>query len=239
MFESRAMSEDEFLDRPDCDPELAAASYRFMGTVNRWFGGIRTVRLFLDKEFVRHPPAGPVRILDIGAGAGDIPLALWRRAQSRGLDLRFTCLELSPTAIAAARARMEPAAAAAIQLLREDVFRHHPAVPYDYAVSSMCFHHFDEARILELVGRLRGFVGRALLINDLRRSPLAYAGAGLLLAGSHPGIRHDALLSIRRGFQPDELRRLLERVVGVSATVERTPWFRVAAVVRFKGENGL
>lgn len=38
MFDSRAMAT-EFLDQPDCDPALAAASYRFMETVNCQFGG--------------------------------------------------------------------------------------------------------------------------------------------------------------------------------------------------------
>ena len=46
MFDSRATAT-EFLDRPDCDPALAAASYRFMEMVNRRFGGIRLVRRFL------------------------------------------------------------------------------------------------------------------------------------------------------------------------------------------------
>ena len=42
MFEARATAM-EFLDLPDCDPSLAAASYRFMETVNYRFGGIRLV----------------------------------------------------------------------------------------------------------------------------------------------------------------------------------------------------
>ena len=36
----------EFLDQPDCDPSLAAASYRFMELVNGCFGGTRIVRRF-------------------------------------------------------------------------------------------------------------------------------------------------------------------------------------------------
>ena len=42
MFDSRATAT-EFLDRPDCDPVLAAASYRFMEMVNRRFGGLVAV----------------------------------------------------------------------------------------------------------------------------------------------------------------------------------------------------
>ena len=45
MFDQRATAE-ELIDRPDCGPELAAASYRFMETVNRWFGAHATCGVF-------------------------------------------------------------------------------------------------------------------------------------------------------------------------------------------------
>jgi 2-polyprenyl-6-hydroxyphenyl methylase/3-demethylubiquinone-9 3-methyltransferase len=69
MFDERA-KEEEFLDQPDCDPELAAKSYRFMETINRNFGGIRVVRRFLAAEAARCKPGSPLRILDIGCGGG-------------------------------------------------------------------------------------------------------------------------------------------------------------------------
>jgi len=73
VFDSRATAT-EFLDRPDCDPALAAASYRFMETVNCYFGGIRTVRRFLAAETAGRHAGAPLRILDIGSGSCDIPL---------------------------------------------------------------------------------------------------------------------------------------------------------------------
>ena len=65
MFESRA-AEPEFLDGPDSDPALAAASYRFMETVNCRFGGVRIVRRFLAAETAGRHAGAPLRILDIG-----------------------------------------------------------------------------------------------------------------------------------------------------------------------------
>jgi hypothetical protein len=79
VFDSRA-TETEFLDRPDCDPTLAASSYRFMETVNCYFGGIRTVRRFLAAETAGRHAGAPLRILDIGSGSCDIPLAVSRWA---------------------------------------------------------------------------------------------------------------------------------------------------------------
>jgi SAM-dependent methyltransferase len=234
MFDQRATAE-ELIDLPDCSPELAADSYRFMEIVNSWFGGTRIVRRFVAAAAAEPRINGPMRILDIGSGSCDIPLSLslWARAQR--IPLQITCLETGSRAVAIARARLEQARDPAVQLLQQDVFFHRPPEPYDLAVASMCFHHFSDERICELVQRLRAFVRGGLLINDLRRSLPGLAGAGLLLAlrKAPAGVRHDALLSIRRGFKADELRSLLRRLTGVSVRVTNERWFRIAAAINF------
>ena len=237
MFDARA-TETELLDRPDFDPALAAASYRFMETVNGRFGGIRVVRRFLAAETAGRPGQTPLCVLDIGSGSGDIPLAISRWARGRGIPLHITCLETAPSAVDIARGRLARAGDPAVQLLQEDVFTHQPSEPYDFAVASMCFHHFSDAQILALLRRLRGFVRRGVLINDLRRSRLASLAARLPLIGAPAGVRHDALLSIRRGFNPRELETLLRQLDRVEVSVAAARWFRVAAIVRFQpGEN--
>jgi hypothetical protein len=100
----------------------------------------------------------------------------------------------------------------------------------------MCFHHFSDVQILHLLQRLRGFVINGILINDLRRSRLASLAARLLLFDAPAGVRHDALLSIRRGFKIGELDALLRQLHGAAVVVQAARWFRVAAVVRFTPE---
>jgi Methyltransferase domain len=239
VFDSRATAT-ELLDRPDCDPELAAASYRFMATVNCRFGGIRLVRRFLAAETAERSAGAPLRILDIGSGSCDIPLAVIRWARMYGTPLHFTCLEMAGHAIDIARCQLVRAGNPPVKLLQEDAFTHQPAEPYDCAVASMCFHHFSNAQILTLLQRLRGFVRNSMLINDLRRSQLASLAARILLVATAApaGVRHDALLSIRRGFKIDELRTLLRQLDSVTVSVEPASWFRIAAIIRFKpGEN--
>ena len=237
MFEARA-TETELLDQPDFGPALAAASYRFMERINGRFGGIRVVRRFLAAETAGRPVQAPWRILDIGSGSCDIPLAVSRWARGRGIPLRITCLETACSAVDIARGQLVRAGDPALQLLQEDVFTHQPSEPYDFAVASMCFHHFSDAQILALVQRLRGFVRRSVLINDLRRSRVASLAARVPLVGAPAGVRHDALLSIRRGFNVRELKTLLRQLDRVEVSVEAARWFRVAAIIRFKpGEN--
>ena len=237
VFDSRATAT-EFLDRPDCDPALAATSYQFMETVNCRFGGIRVVQRFLATETAGRHVGAPLRILDIGSGSCDIPLAVSRWARANDIPLHFTCLEMADHAIDIARKQITRAGDPAVQLLQENAFTHQPVAPYDYAVASRCFHHFSNAQILTLLERLRGFVLDSVLINDLRRSRLASLAARLLLVGTAAGVRHDALLSIRRGFKIGELSALLRQLDGVAVSVEPSRWFRIAAIIRFKpGED--
>jgi hypothetical protein len=209
-----------------------------MEMVNGCFGGIRMVRRFLATETKGRHAGAPLRILDIGSGSCDIPLAVSRWAGARGIPLHFTCLEKAGHAVDIARGELARAGNPSVQLLQEDAFTHQPAEPYDCAVASMCFHHFSDAQILMLLRRLHGFVLNSVLINDLRRSRLAYLAARLLLVATPAGVRHDALLSIRRGFKISELSTLLRQLDSVTVSVEPTRWFRIAAIIRFKpGEN--
>ena len=237
MFEKRS-AQHEFLDSPDCDPALAAESYRFMEKVNRFFGGARNVRRFIEKAAAAHKSASPIRILDIGSGSCDIPIAVSRWARGRGIPVKFTCLEIFDSAVKIARAKIAESGETSIELLQEDVFTHCPSEPYDYAVASMCFHHFEDEKILELMRRLRTFVKRGVLINDLHRSFLTWLGAVPMTAFSHEGVKHDSRLSIRRGFKIRELRELLMRLDDVSVSVKPTWLFRVCETVRFeKGQK--
>jgi hypothetical protein len=121
-----------------------------------------------------------------------------------------------------------------LRLLQEDAFTHQPAQPYDCAVASMCFHHFSDPQILALIERLRGFVRDNVLINDLLRSELAALAVRLLLVNKSEGVRHDTLLSIQRGFKVKELYTLLRKLDNATISVNPAPWFRVAAVIRYK-----
>ena len=211
-----------------------------MERVNSLFGGARVVRRFLAAETAGLRAGKPLRLLDIGSGSCDIPLAVSRWARENGISLQITCLEMADRAVDLARMQLARARDPSVQLVQEDAFAHQPVEPYDYAVSSMCFHHFSDAQILLLLQRLRGYVVNSVLINDLQRSPAASLGAKLLLAivGAPEGVRHDALLSIRRGFKVRELMVLLRQLDHATVSVELALWFRVAAIIRFKrGEN--
>jgi hypothetical protein len=229
VFRERARGA-EFLDRPDSDPRLVEQSYRFMHLVNRVGGGIRVVRRFLAQELAQHPPGPTVRILDLGAADCDVPLAVTAWAQRRGYQVEFTCLDHDRHATELARRTLARAACDTIHVAQADIFAYQPQVEFDYAVGSMTFHHFTDEQIDRLLTHLRGFVRRAVLINDLHRCLLNYVVCYIPALPLDGRIRHDALLSIRRGFKPAELARLL-RQHDPAPTVRRSWFCRVAGVV--------
>lgn len=227
-------TESENLDDPCCDQTLAAGSYRFMELINTYAGGIAVARHFIAEKIRGHGAGSPaLRILDIGSGSCDIPLAINQWAGKRGIRLQFTCLETSGHAINIARKKLSLAGDPDVRVLQEDIFKHQPAEPYDHAMASMCFHHFSNEEILDVMKRLRLFVRGSVLINDLRRAPAALFCAYLLTSGLSSGIRHDAMLSIRRGFKVGELQSLLRQIPGCIVSVKPACCFRISAVVGF------
>jgi len=230
MFDRRC-ADPERMDRSDFDMESARRSFRFIRFVNRCFGGTRIVREFLAERALRK--AGqPLRVLDVGSGNCDIPLAVSRWARAHGQDIRFTCVEVSPHAAALARPALTDEADR-ITLIETDIFGFSTSEPFDVAVGSMFFHHFDDESILRLIRHLRSLVRDSVMINDLLRSPVAYAACAALLAVASPVVRFDALLSIRKGFLPGELSHLLGHLEEASVSCQRRALFRIQATVDF------
>jgi hypothetical protein len=228
---------EEFLDRPDSDPRLTQESFRFIKFVNHIGGGIRVVRRFLAEELPKFPAGQTVRILDLGGGDCDIPLATTRWATEQGYNVEFTCTDHNAKVLAMAKESLARAHCKAIRLEQTDIFTYQPSQEFDYALGSMVFHHFTTDEIDRLIMHLQGFVRHALLINDLHRCTLNYVVAAILTARVDPELRHDALLSIRRGFKPMELTGILGK--HDPAPQVRRAWFcRVAGVVRFDRKEG-
>ncbi len=80
---------------------------------------------------------------------------------------------------------------------------------HDYIIMSMFLHHFPDEEIPDVMKRLLAACRRQVVVNDLVRSPLHYAGTWLFTLLTSDVFRHDARLSVRKGFVPEDLARLL------------------------------
>jgi len=234
MFETRAAGE-ELIDRPDAETGLILKSHRFMRLVNRFLGGTSAVRDFVRYAAARHEPNTSLRILDIGSGSGDIPLALLAWADKHNLDLSFTCLDREPRAMEYSRERIRQMENGRLRQVQADILEYAPEEAFDYAIGSLFFHHLTDTEILQLIQRLRMYAKKGVFINDLHRGRLNYLGCLLISPLLGREVLHDALLSIRKGFRSKDLQALLEQVEDAAVTIERRFFGRITALIEWNG----
>jgi len=186
--------------------------------VNRFLGGTAlSQKRLLDAldvtggAAVLHPER-PLRILDVGCGGGDLAAALVRWGARAHRQVEVVGVDLNPATLNHARRWLDrklPEDLAARVTLREaDAFAlPFPDDAFDAAHASLFLHHFPHADVAHLMAEMAR-VARVVVINDLHRHPAAYHAIRVLARMSPSEMfRHDAPLSVLRGFSRAELRR--------------------------------
>jgi SAM-dependent methyltransferase len=214
----------EKLDVPGVPGALVRRSLADVARANSLFGGTRAVLSEL-RPILAANGGRALTLLDVGTGAGDIPLAAQRAAARRGMSLTTIGVDSSIPLARAAMHRLDIAiAASALELP-------FPDRSVDVVVCSQLLHHFTEREIGTVLRELHRVARVRVIISDLRRSWLA--AAGIWLASFplrfHPISRHDGVLSVLRGFTGSELGAHIVRATGVAPTVARRLGWRVTA----------
>ncbi|HET7789276.1 MAG TPA: methyltransferase domain-containing protein [Gemmatimonadales bacterium] len=213
----------ELLDDPRADPEQVRVALGELRLLNRIYGGSRAVVRALA-PFFRGASGERWTLLDVGTGAGDIPLAARRAARRAGVTLDLLGVERIPSAARAARQ------AGLTTLLADGSDLPFPTCSVDVVIASQVLHHFPRDRAQRFIAGLARVARKAVVIADLRRSRLAILGywlAAFPLGLSAVG-RHDGIVSLERGFTRAELNDLL--VAGGAPPVARyAPLARVVA----------
>jgi len=164
---------------------------------------------------------GPLRVLDLACGGGDVVLALERRARRHGVDLDVRGCDASPVAIQRAAEKAASAGSSA-EFFRLDVLREPLPEDADVIFSTLFLHHLDEAEAVALLRKMAAAARRMLVIQDLARSRagfvLAYLAVYLLTRSDVA--RVDGPISARAAFTPQEALQLAHRA-GLEASVRR------------------
>ena len=217
----------EYLEEPGVDPALVRRSLADVSRANLLFGGTHAVLRELDDVLRQALRRGQrtLSLLDVGTGAGDIPVRARRLAERRGLTLTTVGLDESETLASASGALLSAS-------VRGDAL----ALPFaahsvDVVTCSQVLHHFPDDRAVQVIRELDRVARVRAVISDLRRSWLAAAGIWVASfpLGFHPVSRHDGVVSVMRGYTPGELSRLVTSALGRAATVRRRIGFRVTA----------
>jgi ubiquinone/menaquinone biosynthesis C-methylase UbiE len=209
----------ELLDGPLPDSAVVAGNLRDLRRINRLFGGVALsdwgVRRLLDVADSSNGSTGPATILDVGTGGADIPLALLAAARREDRALRVHAVD-SRTEILDAASVARPGFDRVDGLWLEVVGE--AALPYpdgsfDVAHASLVVHHLEPDQAVAFIRELGRVGRRGVVVNDVSRGWLAWAGAWLFghLLTTNRFTRHDATLSVRRAYTLPEMRALFVR----------------------------
>jgi ubiquinone/menaquinone biosynthesis C-methylase UbiE len=226
---ARRCARPELIDGEDYSCEEFIDSLADLRRVNRYLGGQRALfsRLFLIIEGLTQ---SRVRLLDVGTGSADLPIAVVETARRRGIEVEFVVLDLNE--IATRQAQVQCADYPEISAIRADAL--HPpflAGSFDIVLASLFLHHFETAQAARLVASLARVARVAVIINDLRRHPIAYYSAKLLtrLFSNNRLTRHDGALSVLRGFTEGDVAEI-SRLAGLPLHVSRHFPYRMVAI---------
>lgn len=213
----------EVLDEPGVAAELVARSHTDIARANALFGGTRAV-VSRVRALAPRLPESPL-VVDVGAGSGDILDAVCHTLRRTGRRPRPVAIDIALALAPAVRQRGSFFICGSIFALPL------PTACADLVIAAQVVHHFPPDALQAVIAELNRVARHAVLISDLQRSWLAAAGLWLTSfpLGFHPVSRHDGVVSVLRGFAPDELRSAVRQTTGQRADIHTHPGWRVTA----------
>lgn len=210
----------ELLDSDAGTPAEVAASLADLWWINRWFGGIGTTVRMID-EVARRTGSTALSLLEVAAGAGDVPRTSRTRLSQRGVQVEVTLLDRSAAHVG--NAGRSVVGDALTLPFREGSF--------DLVSCCLFTHHLSPAHLAQFANEGLRVCRRALLINDLIRHPLhlVMVYAGLALYRSRL-TRHDAPASVRQAYTVAEMAGILGQTEATRVEIVRHYLFRMGAI---------
>jgi len=219
-------------DRSIGGDELAVALGQ-LRVINSWLGSGWPTLEGVSSFWRKAGRPARLTILDVGAGSGDVNRLLLAWAIRRNIALHITLVDMHPETCASAAAyyRDDPR----VQVVCSDLL-HLGMQPADIVTATLFTHHFPSEQLAEVLATLSHMARIGVVINDLHRHPVAWAGIWVAtrLFSRNRMIRHDAPLSVQRGFRLSDLDQLRSApALGILSYVWR-PFFRYLITIPSK-----
>jgi len=214
------------MDQP-CSYEDLRDCLRSLSSVNRLTLAYRPTLTWLEKLRKAHAfRQGPIHILDVGCGYGDLLRRIHGWAKAHRVPVTLTGVDLNSDAIRAAR-EVTPESVATFHA--GDALTYASPKRIDLIVSSVVMHHLEDAAIVEFLKWMEATARVGWFITDLHRQPVPYRLFRLLTRFTtwHQFTKHDGAISILRSFRHQDWTDLL-RSANVPANCYRLEQFRPA-----------
>lgn len=196
----------ELMDAADLDEaehRLALAGLRRINTVSA------IDRQLWSRLATEAVGRGPLTMVDVGSGLGDVPLAIAQRAMRFGAKLSVIAIDLSPRAAELARERAVRAGVEWTPVIHDVTRGPLPLADHsvDVAMCTLLLHHLTEGDATAVLGELGRVARRRVLVSDLRRGRLGLFAAhvaGCTITRSRV-VRVDAVRSVHNAFTMGEM----------------------------------
>ena len=214
----------EALDSLAADDPAAQRSRRDLRRVHQAMGTRRVLLRAIWATQMYRQRAGPMRVLELGAGDGSLMLGVaqalagaWPTVELRLLDRQDLVQPPTLTEFAACGWAAKPLvidvldwasppggkSAAAWRGVPIDA-----TPPWDLIIASLFLHHFEAGPLAQLLA-VAAARSRCVVACEPRRAALALAGSHLIgLIGANAVTRDDAVLSVHAGFRGQEVSAL-------------------------------
>jgi SAM-dependent methyltransferase len=216
---------DELMDTEPVSFEEFRACLVDLARVNRLTLAYRPTFAFLDRLVERGLPQGrPLEVVDVGSGYGDMLRKIDAWAETRGVAVALTGVDLNPWSRKAA-AEATPSGRP-IRWITADAFAYEPPTGIDVVVSSLFTHHLPDPLVVRFLRWMEATARLGWFINDLHRHPVPYHFFRHFarLARYHRFVQHDGPISVARAFATPDWRHLLAAAGIGPANVDITWW---------------
>jgi len=200
------------MDDPDVSGAALEQALTNLRQINTLLGGYRASVTVLD-PLLRSESS--LRVLDVGSGTGDYPARFVRRGRRHDASVEAVGVDLNPVTVGRGRAWLDATLPASLRPRVRLDLGDALALPYadnafDVSHAALFLHHFHGDDAVQLLREMARVSRHGILVNDLHRHPLAYAGIWALsrLVRMSPMVQHDGPISVLRGFRKGELATL-------------------------------
>jgi ubiquinone/menaquinone biosynthesis C-methylase UbiE len=218
----------ELLDQPNIPAADIMRNMYELAIINQQLGG----HAITWKGFTCLAKKGKkIHVGEIGCGGGDNLKAIEKKASGKYAGLSITGIDINPDCIGIAENKSwtTPCRFLVSDYIKID-FRSKP----DILFCSLFCHHFNEDDLIRMFRWMQQNSRSGFFINDLHRHPLAYHSIRFLTAIFSKSylVKHDAPLSVLRGFKKKELEDLLNKAGIRNYTIQWKWAFRWLVIVR-------
>lgn len=197
------------MDQPGLDPRDHAQALAGLRRINLLSGSAEQLWPHIRRKAQHRPAGGPLRVLDVACGGGDLLLRLGQKAKREGIALDLGGCDMSEQALEIAGATLASGG------LEGDfhvcnVCEAPLPEGYDLITSSLFLHHLEEDQVVRVFQAMAASGAETLVLTDILRSRLGVALARTVpyFLSRSPIVHIDAVISVRAAYTQDEIRKL-------------------------------